>query len=339
MDRDGLQHSIALRVQDYRQGEWAGSTPQHVARWVDQFDPNVRDAVLAELNHLLEKVYVSRARMTSFLTNLATNTQLTNGDPRVFWQRVGILDIQSAGTSQREMIAEFDQILQKTLGYGVAQCASASADYIYLDDAIFTGTRCRTDIEKWLADAPPQSHIHVIVLGLHMGGKWHIESKVREIAHAAGKQVHLTFWRLIQFEDRLAYSADSDVLRPSVLPTDPFVQSYEQQITLQGFASKLRSGSRVGEGQMFSSPAARDLFENEMLKKGAYIRQICPNLPDAIRPLGYTRLRTLGFGGTLVTYRNCPNNCPLAYWVSNPWYPLFPRRTNAPMANRGAVWI
>jgi hypothetical protein len=39
-------------------------------------------------------------------------------------------------------------------------------------------------------------------------------------------------------------------------------------------------------------------------------------------------LVTLGFGSLIVTYRNCPNNAPLALWVDHPWYPLFPRTTN-----------
>jgi hypothetical protein len=39
-------------------------------------------------------------------------------------------------------------------------------------------------------------------------------------------------------------------------------------------------------------------------------------------------LETLGFGSLIVTFRNCPNNTPLALWAGDPWYPLFPRITN-----------
>ena len=45
-------------------------------------------------------------------------------------------------------------------------------------------------------------------------------------------------------------------------------------------------------------------------------------------------LETLGFGSLIVTYRNCPNNAPLALWVDAPWYPLFPRTTNTQTAVR-----
>jgi hypothetical protein len=44
--------------------------------------------------------------------------------------------------------------------------------------------------------------------------------------------------------------------------------------------------------------------------------------------LGFTGLRTLGFGSVIVTFRNCPNTCPLPFWAGDPWYPLFPRSTN-----------
>ncbi|MCZ2075826.1 MAG: hypothetical protein LC130_12610 [Bryobacterales bacterium] len=50
--------------------------------------------------------------------------------------------------------------------------------------------------------------------------------------------------------------------------------------------------------------------------------------PSNARPLGYAALKTLGFGATVVTYRNYPNNCPLGLWAGSPWYPLFRRKTN-----------
>ncbi len=56
---------------------------------------------------------------------------------------------------------------------------------------------------------------------------------------------------------------------------------------------------------------------------------MCPNLGESQRPLGHTSLEALGFGSMIVTFRNCPNNAPLALWVGAPWYPLFPRTTNS----------
>jgi hypothetical protein len=58
------------------------------------------------------------------------------------------------------------------------------------------------------------------------------------------------------------------------------------------------------------------------------VRNMCPLLKDFHRPLGLVPLQTLGFGSTIVTFRNCPNNCPLVLWAGHPWYPLFPRKNN-----------
>lgn len=65
-----------------------------------------------------------------------------------------------------------------------------------------------------------------------------------------------------------------------------------------------------------------------LLDDGVKIRGMCPHLNKYQRPLGNMILETLGFGSTIVTFRNCPNNAPLAFWAGDPWYPLFPRKTN-----------
>ena len=58
------------------------------------------------------------------------------------------------------------------------------------------------------------------------------------------------------------------------------------------------------------------------------IRKMCPYLNENQRPLGNMVLKSLGFGSMIVTFRNCPNNTPLAFWAGDPWYPLFPRKVN-----------
>jgi hypothetical protein len=90
---------------------------------------------------------------------------------------------------------------------------------------------------------------------------------------------------------------------------------------------RYQGGTPRNDG-IFSGEAARAVLERAFLKAGARIRSVCPYLPENARPLGYSKLMTLGFGATVVTYRNCPNNCPLALWAGNPWYPLFSRKTN-----------
>jgi hypothetical protein len=94
----------------------------------------------------------------------------------------------------------------------------------------------------------------------------------------------------------------------------------------------LRKAGNVGPAGIFSSEAGRYLLEEQFLIAGVKIRNMCPNLPLAARPLGHMNLVTLGFGSLIVTYRNCPNNAPLALWARDPWYPLFSRTTNKQQA-------
>ena len=75
------------------------------------------------------------------------------------------------------------------------------------------------------------------------------------------------------------------------------------------------------------------MLEQEFLKAGAKIKyELCPDLKENHWPLGYDVFKCVGFGSLLVTYRNCPNNCPLVLWAGAPWFPLFPRKTNTQSA-------
>jgi hypothetical protein len=147
-------------------------------------------------------------------------------------------------------------------------------------------------------------------------------------AQAAGKRVTTRWWRITDLESRKSYRDNSDVLWPKTIPPDPRVMAYAQRLVAAGYPAVLRSGDSVGASKVFSSPAARELLEQEFLKIGVHIRDICKHLKETSRPLGWSGLTTLGFGAMLVTFRNCPNTAPLAFWVRDPWYPLFPRQTN-----------
>ena len=73
---------------------------------------------------------------------------------------------------------------------------------------------------------------------------------------------------------------------------------------------------------------------------GASIRESCASLSDKMKPLGFGDYG-IGFGSMIVTYRNCPNNAPLALWwgvdgakQSRRWVPLFPRKGNGDVVPR-----
>ena len=328
-ERDRLLNAIATTIADYRSGEIPKPDAAHVDRWIKQFPAQVQQPILAEMEHVLARTYLTKANVETFITKLVTspNPDLTGTNPCAFWGAAHFLNIQGGGNSQRDMLALFSTTLSAQCGITIAQCgAPSSSTFIYLDDVVFTGNRVLKDLTSWInSAAPPTAHVHVITIGLHSGGQHYAQGKIAAAATAANKTISIKWWRAVELEDRKTYIDSSDVLRPTVIPNDPATQAY-----VQGFkyAPVLRKPGNVGGKALFSSEAGRHLLEQEYLQRGVHIRSICPHLGVYQRPLGNMVLETTGFGSMLVTFRNCPNNAPLVLWAGNPWYPLFPRKTN-----------
>ncbi len=326
MTRDELLASIATTIRDYRAGEIAQPTPEHVHRWVSQFDQDVQLLILAETDHVLKQTYFNRNNVTAFLQALIGNEEITGGDPSEFWRGVKFFNKQGGGSSQREMVALVDEFLAERFGFTTKHCGENATTFVYLDDVVFTGNRVRTDVSTWIVNsAPSLVNLHVIVIAYHRGGQFYAKTKINEAATGAKKQIDVRWWRCIELEDRKNYINSSDVLRPRGLGNDPLVAAYASSLK---FPPLFRTQSGRGEHEIYSSEEARNILEQELLKAGAKIRDMCPYLGKYQRPLGNMVLETLGFGSMIVSFRNCPNNAPLAFWAGDPWYPLFERKTN-----------
>jgi hypothetical protein len=331
-ERQDLLASIAHTIQDYRDGSLPKPITDHVERWVQQFDADVQLPILREVDHVLKNTYFSKEAVSKFIRTAIRTAKLTGPNPKDFWRSANFLDIQGGGDSQTDMLALFSEVLREEFGIGIEDCGQGNDVFIYLDDGIFTGNRVRRDLEAWVRDlAPAQATVHVICIALHSGGQYYANGRIQTAVRAAGKKVDITWWRAIELEDRKTYGATADVLRPTVIPDDQAVRDYVAGMQYQ---PTLRAPGSPGAAGLFSSDAAKILLEQEFLKAGVRIRQMCPNLGATQRPLGHMTLETLGFGSLIVTYRNCPNNAPLAFWVDAPWYPLFPRTTNTQTAVR-----
>lgn len=336
MTRAKLLSSIAATIQDYRQGDLTAPTPDHVDRWVRQFDNSVQLPILNEMDHVLKKTYLSREKTIGFLNRLFRTKELVGNDPCSFWNGVEFLDIQGGGASQTQMLTLFRKILENNCGFCVNDCSKSASTFFYIDDATFTGSRIKQDLEGWVSsEAPAKATVHIIVIGMHTGAKYYVEnygkSNIHKSTKNARKDIVFKWWYDLLLEDQRNNTDSSDVLRPTIIPSDAAVQAYVNTMTHK---PHLRTAGQVGKNKIFSSDQARQLLEGEFLKAGVRIRQVCPNLNKFQRPLGNMILDTLGFGSLIVTFRNCPNNAPLALWAGDPWYPLFPRVTNSETATR-----
>lgn len=331
MSRQDLLNSIATTIQDYRAGDIEKPTAAHVDRWVKQFADGVQVALLREMDHVLKRTYFSLERVTAFLRELIGTEKLVGKDPCAFWRSVNFLEIQGGGNSQREMLALFSEVLKERCGFAVNECGGKGATlHMYLDDAILSGNRVRRDLETWIQmQAPVDTKLHVVSIALHSGGWHYANGYISKAAVSAKKKIEVMPWRAIELEDRKIHTDAADVLKPTTIPEDEAVHAYIEAMKHKPI---LRKPGNVGAKGLYSGDEGKILLEQEFLKAGAKIRRICPNLGDTQRPLGHMTLDTLGFGSMIVTFRNCPNNAPLALWVGDPWNPLFPRTTNSQTA-------
>lgn len=315
---------IATIIADYREGEVPSPDAAHVKRWIGQFPQAARGPLLAETAHILDKTYMGEAMVKRFLKRVVKHKKLVGEDPVSYWRGVRFLRLQQAGDSQRDMLALFDKALRKACGLSIDECGANPHIFAYLDDALFSGGRVGGDLSRWIAaEAPKKATVAVMVMAVHSLGEYFAGNDIKKAADAAGKTIDVKWWRAMTIEDRKAYMAASDVLRPTEIP--PEAKAYVDGL---GAAPVLRTGGQVGPLGLFTSGEARRLVEQEFLKAGVEVRKRCPLLPAQMRPLGCTLMKTTGFGSMFVTHRNCANNTPLVLWAGDPWYPLFPRRTN-----------
>ncbi len=325
--------SVTKTIADYRAGESVSArSPEIVRAWLAQFPDNAQGPILKAIDYALARTYISRTNFKEFLTGLAGSQKITGAsEPADYWREANFLRIQKGGNSQNELLAMFDTVLQETYGYGLTDTGSDGGDFIYLDDCIGTGSRVRTDVCDWVeADAPQSSRLHVISPILYKGAYW-IDEKIQEAASANGKKIEMHKWRIPSFylENRRTYRNAADTLWPTIIPESPEAQAYAAALQAKGRPATLRAAGNAGAAGIFENDAQKILLEQAFLMRGCQIRQECTNLPESFRPLGFQNLDTLGFGSMCVTFRNCPNNCPLVFWVEQGAYPaLFPRKTN-----------
>ena len=337
-ERDDLLTAIAGTISTYRQGELAVPTPAHVDRWASQFTATDQLPFLREFNHVMRQTFLTKAAVTGFLANLVRNPQLAGNDPAAYWTRANVLQIQKRGQSQREMVKLFTETLQQQCGLQLQNCGAADGDYIYLDDVMFTGSRIATDLEDWIAKkAPAKALIHIIVMATHSSGHYYLTTnRLKKAILASGKNITLKFWRMVDFENQKIRKNNSEVLWPTVVPPNAAVQAYVAS------EPKFPLDPRVPGGtyRIFSSEAGRQILEREFLIAGVHIRSMTATPKSSHRPLGFSGFG-VGFGSLIATYRNCPNNCPLAMWWGDAgatsgalnWHPLLPRKTYSSFEN------
>lgn len=334
--RDSLLESVTSKVSDYRRREIPPIDIPHVDRWTRQFDQQGQVPILRELNHLLERSYLSYERVRRSLTIILESTNILGQISADRLRSIHFLDIQRKGSSQRDLLKLLDDISQERHEISIYECGMSNPNtYIYLDDCIFSGNTLIYDIIPWLPNAQEGTTLHVICLGLYRDGLNYAHERLKSDLKL--KNIQIRFWYL----DRVFNQYER--FWPEIFTDNSHVDRYVERVQTtakeKGWRARLfRPNGAVPEETLFSSPIDRGIIESAFSRAGAYIVSLPQRPNDSMRPLGYEYLESLGFGAMFVTYRNISNNCPLALWWGDPrfptshpfskWYPLFPRKAN-----------
>src|SRR5882672_928568 len=98
-----LAVSIANTISDYRLGEIARPTAEHVLLWATQFPDERQEGLLSGLDHVFKQTYIAKSEILRFIKGVMRPNKFTGPDPAAFWRAANILEIQGGGNSQRDM--------------------------------------------------------------------------------------------------------------------------------------------------------------------------------------------------------------------------------------------
>jgi hypothetical protein len=352
--REEIVRHIIDTIHDYRADEIEPITDFHINRWIKQFSLEEKKeiVILSEVKQWLEKYYYSRNKINSLLSNFLSNEEIWGSSPINKIKNSHFLTIQTYGESQLKMVELANNILIEKYNFSISDCCS-STSYVYIDDCLFSGNRLRNDVLEWIRHAPTGVNLLIYYVAVHLRNIQNTKNAIN--AEAKKKNISITYHFNREINDKKLSNNPIEFFWPKKNDNEPEIEEYSQIICRRLEALKkpnvqpyiFRSNHSIRTEQIFSSPEARDLVETAFLKEGVKLtinhilkgdyetsfNSIARHLDDEkkyyIRPLGFDRMESLGFGSLFITYRNIGNNCPIVLWfecLQNSWHPLFPRK-------------
>ncbi|BDU38108.1 TPA: hypothetical protein NGR42_003895 [Vibrio parahaemolyticus] len=328
-----LCEEIAAVIREYQNRNYDAT---HVETWIAQFDEPERRIVLEETKRLLKGNYLTLSDFKNFIEQVVEYLYVIQ---RVNWNCMSFLDLQKNGSSQRELVALMQRYVSvraphSLSGIHVNQYANINT-FVYLDDVVFSGNRLYQDLRDWIeTTAPNDCTVYIPVMGYYVYGQWKTHNLLVEAANNANKNINFIFRCLGRAgvkENRVSQRNGAQVFWP--MPSvagEPGVTQFLEGLTYPFSYRNFNFSSTFGASR-------RERFENIMVKYGLRIIGFSADPHFLLKPLGYSSLDGFGFGATTFSYRNCPNNAPLAFWWGDAnadswsplsrWYPLMPRIT------------
>lgn len=318
-------------ILDYRKDDNLNFDYNHIYRWIDQFDKSVHLPILRELSYILSKCYFSEKRVENYLNNIINSEIICGSNLVTFWNNATLLNIQKYGSSQKDILKIFYKLLHSN-GLFPNISNNYSNNIIYLDDFLYHGNRIFRDIEALIPYLQNNTFINIIVIGGYKYGIYNTEKRLQKLILDSNKNINFKIWKFIELQNTQSMIDQADIYYPCEIPNNNIINNI---LSKDKFQFRPRNKDSY-IGSIFNNNEDRKIIEEQFLLAGAKIISLSNNPHPSLRPLGISGYG-LGFGSTIVTYRNCPNNAPLAlWWGSNDydknhplsqWYPLFPRKT------------
>lgn len=338
-----LANSIATTLCDYEKVN--NMNADHVMKWVDKFNTHDPIRLLRNTDSLLSKTYISKKDYLSYLQSVAHKHASAT-----------FLNIQIRGSSQNKMLTLLSTLYKETHNQalmsvytdttlynpkpivntsGVSSHDKNYQHFVYLDDVSFTGNRIMDDLTYWISNnAPRYCTLHIKVIAAHTQGVDDIRNKVARISDTYRKNIDTIVEYYDIYENRQEYLNGSDVFCPKngtiLIPQDIVdgnIYRLRESTYIEQYAPAYRRDGFSDDGGIFSNETERDWYEKIICEKGLELINMGVTEKSWLKPLGFKKEDGLGFGGTVFTYLNCPNNTPLAFWwgTTDAFYPLMPR--------------
>lgn len=299
-------------VKDYE------SAKTHVERWLRQFDKKYHDAIVETMDNLCENSFITIDDYKKMCISKVKDPILTSNNPKDYWSSTFILNCQKNGESQSKMV----EILKDALtNQNIFFCEdeSKAERFFYIDDMAFTYGRIKQDIQKY-----QDKKIDVCPVISHHYDEWRFRSINQN------SNIRSLYCVLIENRSGDDYKNKSGVFRPHIdsLQNQKFKERFEEW----GCDSKYLRDNDI-ENDAFKNVQARKLCEEAFFIKGC---EILARLKEKknFKPLGISPYnKNWGFGGSVFSYRNCPNTSPIVIWWGGyenlsgfGWYPLMLRK-------------
>ncbi|WP_029452577.1 phosphoribosyltransferase-like protein [Clostridium algidicarnis] len=340
MKREYLIKSIFETIKDYKMPSESYMSCDHIERWVYQFEKDDQDIILQEMDGILKRFYLSREAVKERIKSVLTSNVIFGDNPINRIRNTTFLSIQTRGSSQKDLLEIVDEVLEEEYNLSIESCSSEDF-YFYIDDCIFTGNKFVYDLLTWINKNKfnQGSKLFSYHIALHKSGWSYAYKRIKSEADTKGLEIE--GWRHMCINDIKEDNSSIEVLWP-LKCEDCFVEDYHNKVieickTNRWNDKLFRNPSTTINEVLFTSDKARNIVEKAFLKVGAKLVMSAESPAQSMRPLGFQKLESLGFGSFFITYRNIANNCPLALWYGNPtyegnhpfrmWYPLFPRMT------------